>query len=214
MDPNRLSREEINQMKIGPKYKIARRLGAPIFEKTQTQKYALSLARKEKTGKRPPRAKSEFAIQMLEKQKARFSYGVGERQFRNYVRKALASAEPVQRLFALLESRLDNVLYRSGFSKTRSQGRQSSGHGHFMVNGRRATIPSIELKKDDKVSLRAGSVDSPLYAETGEKMKELAVPTWISVDPVKKEAEVKGVPTYVPNENHFDLGAVIEFYSR
>jgi len=201
-------------MKTGPKYKIARRLGAPIFEKTQTQKYALSLARKEKKGKRPPRAKSEFAVQMLEKQKARFSYGIGERQFRNYVRKAFTSAEPVQNLFALLESRLDNVLYRSGFSRTRSQGRQSSGHGHFLVNGRKVTIPSIQLRVGDKVSLRAGVADSSLYLGAGERMKELTVPSWMSVDLQKREVEIKGVPAYVPNENLFDLGAVMEFYNR
>lgn len=203
-------------MKLGPKYKIARRLGAPIFEKTQTQKYVLSLARKEKRGKRPTRRKnqSEFALQLLEKQKARFSYGVSEKQFRNYVLKALASSDPVQKLFALLESRLDNVLYRVGLAKTRAQGRQAASHGHALINGRKATIPSMALKEGDKISLRTGVANSTLYAETGEKMKEGATPAWLVVDPTKREAEVKGLAVYVPSENVFDLGAVIEFYSR
>src|SRR3989344_3042719 len=104
-------------MKIGPKFKIARRLGAPIFEKTQTPKYALSLSRKEKNGKVPQRPKSEFGIQLIEKQKARFSYGLTEKQFRNYVKSSLNALEPTQKLFTGLEGRLDNVLYRSGFAK-------------------------------------------------------------------------------------------------
>jgi small subunit ribosomal protein S4 len=201
-------------MKTGPKYKIARRLGAPIFEKTQTQKYALSLARKEKRGKRKPRAKTEFATQLLEKQKARFSYGITEKQFRNYVLKALSSTEPINKLFSHLEMRLDNVLYRAGLAKTRAQARQAASHGHTLVNGRKVTIPSMALRIGDKITIRAGISDSPLYVEAGERMKENAVPTWISVDPAKKEAEVKGLPAYVPSENLFDLGAVIEFYNR
>ena len=98
-------------MKIGPKYKIARRLGAPIFEKTQSPKYALSLARNERTGGKGKRTKpkSEFGLALNEKQKARFSYGLSEKQFRTYVVKAAKAKEPVQKLFSILESRLDNV---------------------------------------------------------------------------------------------------------
>src|SRR3989338_6375613 len=100
-------------MKLGPKFKIARRLGAPIFEKTQTQKYTLSLARKERSDNRGRgKPKSEFGRELIEKQKTRFSYGLSERQFKNYVTKALHSSDPVQKLFVILESRLDNVLFR------------------------------------------------------------------------------------------------------
>src|SRR5436190_12870305 len=106
-------------MKIGPKYKLARRLGAPIFEKTQTQKCALSLSRKEKNDQMPTRPKSEFGKQLIEKQKARFSYGITERQFSNYVKASLKSPEPYQKLFQSLELRLDNTLYRAGLAKTR-----------------------------------------------------------------------------------------------
>src|SRR3989344_6775354 len=104
-------------MKIGPKYKIARRLGASIFEKTQGPKFALSKERKEKNSRSRPKAKSEFGKQLIEKQKARFSYGITEKQFSKYVNKALSSqqGEPTQKLFQTLESRLDNVLYRAGF---------------------------------------------------------------------------------------------------
>lgn len=201
-------------MKIGPKYKIARRLGAPIFEKTQTPKYALSLARKERNSKGRGKPKSEFGRELIEKQKARFSYGLTEKQFRNYVEKSLHEQEPVQKLFAILESRLDNVLFRSGLSKTRAQARQTASHGHIMVNNKRVTIPSILLSEGDTVSLRASSIDSPLFGEVAERIKTVTIPTWLKVDPAKKQVVVSGHPVYVPQEHVFDLGVVIEFYNR
>lgn len=202
-------------MKIGPKYKIARRLGAPIFEKTQTQKYALSLSRKEKSGKMPTRPKSEFGKQLIEKQKARFTYGLSERQFSKYVKQSLNAPEPMQKLFQSLESRLDNILYRAGLAKTRLQARQIASHGHATVNGRRVTIPSISLKEGEVVGVREGSRGSALFTGADERMKSGAgVPAWITVDGGKVEAKVVGKPVYVPNESVFDLRAVLEFYSR
>lgn len=211
---NHLNREEPS-MKIGPKYKIARRLGAPIFEKTQTPKYALSLARKERSsqgGRGKP--KSEFGKELIEKQKARFSYGMNERQFRKYVEKALRSSEPVQALFEILESRLDNVLFRSGISKTRSQARQTASHGHILVNGKRVTVPSILLREGDSISLRAGSEASALFADMTERMKIITTPAWIKVDLDKREVSIVGRPIYAPVEHVFDLRVVIEFYNR
>lgn len=200
-------------MKIGPKYKIARRLGAPVFEKTQTAKYTLSLSRKEKTGKFV-RPKSEFGQSLAEKQKARYTYGLSERQFRGYVDKSLHAANPAQKLFSLLESRLDNVLFRSGLVKTRAQGRQAASHGHTMVNGRRVTVPSIILEQGDTVSIRQGSSQSPLFAEVAERMKTVTVPAWLEVNAESREAKVVGEPVYAAGENVFDLGVVIEYYNR
>ena len=201
-------------MKLGPKYKIARRLGAPIFEKTQTAKYAQSLARKEKSGKVPQRPKSEFGIQLIEKQKARFTYGISEKQFSKYAKSALTAQEPTQKLFRSLEGRLDNLLFRAGFAKSRSQARQMASHGHALVNGRRVTIPSIQLKEGDIVSVREGSKKSALFTDVSERMKTLAAPAWLTVDPDKSEAKVVGLPMYVPSEHVFDLGVVLEYYSR
>jgi small subunit ribosomal protein S4 len=201
-------------MKTGPKYKIARRLGAPIFEKTQSPKYALSLARKEKNGQVRQRPKSEFGIQLLEKQKARFSYGLTEKQFRTYVDKALRTEAPVQKLFSLLEARLDNVLYRAGFAKTRAQARQAASHGHVLVNGRRVTIPSILLKAGDEVVIREGSANSALFTDVAERMKTTTVPAWLKADPEKRSALVAGEPVYEGSSQVFDLGVVIEFYNR
>lgn len=200
-------------MKTGPKYKIARRLGAPIFEKTQSPKFALSLARKEKNARRT-KPKSEFGLQLLEKQKARFSYGLTEKQFRTYVDKSLRTALPVQKLFSLLETRLDNVLYRGAFTKTRAQARQAASHGHILVNARRVTIPSILLKAGDVLSIREGSKASALFADVAERMKTQSVPAWLKVDPENKTVEVVGEPVYTPGEQVFDLGVVVEFYNR
>ena len=201
-------------MKIGPKYKIARRLGAPIFEKTQTPKYALSLARKERSDKGRGKPKSELGRELIEKQKARLTYGMSEKQFRTYVERALRSPDPVQKLFLALESRLDNVLFRAGLAKTRAQARQAASHGHTMVNNIRVTVPSILLSKGDAVSLRSGSATSPLFGEVEERMKTLTLPAWLKIDPATRSLVVEGQPVYVPQEHVFDLGVVIEFYNR
>lgn len=201
-------------MQIGPKFKIARRLGAPIFEKTQTAKYAQSLARKERAGKIPMRPKSEFGQALIEKQKARFTYGLSERQFRSYVDKSLTSPSPTQKLFTLLETRLDNVLFRSGLSKTRSAARQAASHGHATVNGRRVDVPSVHLKAGDTVGLREASAGSALFAEATERMKTLAVPAWLEVNPEARTAKVTGEPVLEGAQNVFDLRVVIEYYNR
>lgn len=202
-------------MQIGPKYKIARRLGAPIFEKTQTPKYTLSQSRKErKVGMRRMKPKSEFGKALIEKQKARFTYGLTEKQFRGYVDKSLKSKEPSQKLFSLIESRLDNVLFRSGLAKTRMSARQMASHGHIKVGGKRVTIPSILLKEGDVVSLRESSVDSPLFVDVAERIKSIAQVSWLNIDPTKKEVTIKGEPVYDPKEQMFDLVKVIEFYNR
>lgn len=201
-------------MKLGPKFKIARRLGAPIFEKTQTVKYAQSLSRKERAGKIPMRPKSEFGQALIEKQKARLSYGLSEKQFKAQVDKALKTAHPARKLYQLLESRLDNILFRSGLAKTRSAARQLASHGHATVNNRRVDVPSMQLKAGDVVAIRQGSAESPVFAEVSERMKTLSVPAWLEVSPEARTVKVTGEPVFEGAQNVFDLGVVIEFYNR
>jgi small subunit ribosomal protein S4 len=202
-------------MIIGPKYKIARRLGAPIFEKTQTQKYALNL---EKKGKKKgfSKPKSEFGLQLNEKQKARFTYGISEKQFSKYVREALLkkNSNTPQTIFEFLELRLDNVIYRLGFSKTRAGARQMVSHGHISVNGRRVNTPSRRMSIGEKITIAGRSLSKPLFLDLDEKIKSATVPSWIKFDPINKVAELQGMPVYVKTENLFDLNAVVEFYSR
>jgi len=203
-------------MIIGPKYKIARRLNAPVFEKTQTQKFALSQAKKSKKTSRGPRQKSAFGEQLTEKQKARFTYLLTEKQFSNYVKKALASkGNTVPALYGLLEGRLDSVTYRAGFATTRSGARQIVSHGHMTVNGNRVTIPSYQISVDDVIGVREASQKKPLFVGISEKMALVTPPNWIKVDSAKIQAKITGAPSSGGKvDTLFDLNSVIEFYSR
>jgi small subunit ribosomal protein S4 len=201
-------------MKIGPKFKIAKRLGAPIFEKTQTQKFALSQARGGRQVRRGGQA-SDYKKQLIEKQKMRFSYGITEKQLRRYVDEAIKGGhQPITSLMERLESRLDNVVYRLGLAKTRQQTRQIVAHGHIFVNGRRLSIPSHKVKNSDVITVREGSKSSALFNLLGDTHEGVAVPTWLSIDIKKLSATVVGVPVYNPTETLFDPELVMEYYSR
>ncbi len=201
-------------MKIGPKFKIAKRLGAPIFEKTQTQKFALSQARGGRETKRPGQM-SDYKRQLIEKQKMRFTYAITEKQLRRYVDEAIESGhQPIAQLMTRLESRLDNVVYKLGFAKTRLMARQMVSHGHIVVNGKRLSIPSHKVRQNDVITIREGSKTSGLFAEMIEKHEANAVPAWLSLDIKKLTATVVGTPVYNPAESLFDPEQVMEFYSR
>ncbi len=204
-------------MIIGPKYKIARRLGVPVFEKTQTQKYAIRQGQREQkgAGKGRPKAKSDYGLGMLEKQKARYSYGVTAKQFANYVKKATEKkGNSAEILIRSLEGRLDNIALRSGFAPTRQAARQMTSHGHLTVNGTIVTIPSYEVKVGDVVGIRAGSKKKPLFATLDEKLKTVKIPSWLKLDFDKKEITVEGLPQAPASELLFNVGAVLEFFSR
>lgn len=204
-------------MKIGPKFKIAKRLGAPIFEKTQTQKFELSVARSANNrnrGRRPGQM-SDYKRQLLEKQKMRFTYGISEKQLRRYVDEAVEkSNQPVSLIMERLESRLDNVIYRMGLAKTRRLARQIASHGHICVNGKKMTIPSHKVKVGDVLSIREGSRQTGLFVDLGEKHEAAGVPAWVTFDVKKMEGTMKAVPVYNPAESLFDPEQVMEYYSR
>lgn len=203
-------------MKIGPKYKIARRLGPAVFEKTQTQKFALSEARHAAGKKRDKRSKalSDYGLQLIEKQRVRFSYGITERQLSNYVEKAIETkGNPAENLFASLESRLDNVVYRMGIAHTRRLARQMVSHGHFVVNGKRTKVPSYSVSVGDVITAREGSKKSVLFTDLATKLKNYSVPKWIKFDIEKITAEVSGIPV-LESGSAINLNAVFEFYSR
>ena len=202
-------------MKIGPKFKIAKRLGAPIFEKTQTQKFALSEARGGRRKMRRPGAMSDYKRQLIEKQKMRFSYGISEKQLRKYVDEAVNKTnQPIARLMMRLEMRLDNVAYRLGLAKTRQMARQMVAHGHLVVNGKKFTIPSHQVKVGDKITVREGSKGKPLFENFTDNHEMAGVPAWLKFDVKKMEGEVVGIPSYEPSETLFDPQQVLEYYSR
>jgi small subunit ribosomal protein S4 len=202
-------------MKLGPKYKIARRLGAPIFEKTQTQKFKMSTTEKGPGSKRP-QVKSEFAKQMLEKQKTRFTYGLGEKQFSKYVKNIIESkaANPTNKLYEVLESRLDNIVSRLGLVSTRRFARQVVSHGHITVNGRKVTIPSYMVKPGEIIAIREGSQKTTLFTTLDERLKDVTIQNWLTWDGAKKQGSMLKVPSLEGQDVLFDLGAVMEFYKR
>ncbi len=201
-------------MKIGPKYKIARKLKAPIFEKTQTQKFSL---REEKRFKsRSFRSKTDFGLQLNEKQKARMFYCVTEKQFAKYVKQALEkkNISPAAYLLKLLESRLDNAVWRAGIMPTHLSARQAAAHGHFLVNGKRVYTPSLALREGDKISIRNESTNSKLFSEIDEKVVKTQFPAWMSWDAKAKELSIKNSNFEQSSDLLFDLGQVIEYYQR
>jgi small subunit ribosomal protein S4 len=200
-------------MIIGPKYKLARRLGAPIFEKTQTQKFNLS---KDKKTTKFTKQKSAYGVQLNEKQKARLSYGISEKQFKNYVNKILAkkSTDPQNALFEALETRLDNVVAKAGFARTRREARQLVSHGHISVNGKKVNIPSFVVEEKDVIAVKKGSDERGVMATFQDRFKDITLPAWLSYDKNTKGVTKAGVPKYAQGEHMFDLAQIIEYYRR
>ncbi len=206
-------------MLIGPKYKICKRLGASVFEKCQTQKFQLAEARVPRGGKGSKGGKrggSDYGAQLLEKQKARFTYGLSEAQFSRYVHEATEKrgTDSIAGLINRLESRLDNTIFRAGFVKTRRAARQLVSHGHIMVNGRRVTIPSFTVSTGETISIRPESRTSPLFANRKEVMLDQKTPQWMEMGADGLSVTVTQTPTVSGTELPFNPGVIIQFYSR
>ncbi len=194
-------------------YKTARRLGARIFPKTQNPKFILN---KRVQRARRPSPTTEYGLQLIEKQKVRYTYNLNERQFAQYVKKATGKKgiNPVGYLYQVLEQRLDNVVFRLGFASTRPLARQMVSHGHITVNGRRVNIPSFSVSMDDRVAIRKESKDKN-FTDLSKSVKEYTPPAWLSFDIDKREGVIIGTPVSdKSSEDLFNLTSVIEFYSR
>lgn len=202
-------------MLLGPKYKICKRLGASVFEKCQTQKFQLAEARAPRKVARR-RGGSDFGVQLLEKQKARFTYGLSESQFSRYVHEAMEKKgkDSIVGLLTRLESRLDNVIYRAGFVKTRRAARQMVSHGHVLVNGQRLNIPSFKVEKGMVVSIRPESRDSALYTNRTEAVAETKAPAWMTFEDQGFAIKVIADPSVTEGEAPFSAPVIIQFYSR
>lgn len=157
---------------------------------------------------------TEYGMQMREKQKVRFSYGISEKQFSGYVKEAAHAkgVAPTEALYERLERRLDNVAFVLGFPKSRAHARQIVSHGHITVNGKKMTIPSYQVREGDVVAVREGSKTSPIFTTAAEDMAK--TPDWMSAEPAKLKATVKGMPKFDKARMTFNLQSVIEFYSR
>jgi small subunit ribosomal protein S4 len=206
-------------MKVGPKYKIAKRLGASVFEKTQTQKFAIAAERNPRQSRGRGRGPTEFGRQLLEKQKVRFTYGLSEKQFSTYVANAMkthATAEltPADVLHRSLELRLDNIVSRLNLTPTRRAARQMVSHGHITVNGRKTSIPSRLIRIGDVIGIREGSKNLPLFENYAERSTEMSIPSWLKWDVKKMEGGVENMPTTESAAPAGDLSTVLSFYSR
>ncbi len=199
-------------MKIGPRYKIARRLGPDIFPKTQSPKFAL------RTGKVIVKGygRSEYGMQLKEKQRARFFYGLLERQFSRYVRNAVAKkgVRDDEALYTELETRLDNVVYRFGMAPSRQASRQYVSHGHLTVNNVRVTVPSYKVGIGDVIRVRKASESKTLFLNIKDTMRDHKAPAWLRFDLIKGEGTVVGKPKLVRTELPFNISAILEFYRR
>jgi small subunit ribosomal protein S4 len=204
-------------MQIGPRYKICKRLGSGVFEKCQTQKFETSKSRGDDGGRR--RRQSNYGAQLEEKQRVRYSYGIREGQFKNYIDEAVSQRDkrPADALYETLEMRLDNVVYRLGFGKTRAMSRQLVNHGHIFVNGTRVDIPSYTVSDGDTVHVRKESQDKvpfQIAKEGKEGYEAYTPPAWLTVDRENLSGDIKAQPNHDPTAEIFDLTSVIEFYSR
>lgn len=196
----------------GPKQKIARRFKEPIFGPSS------ALERKPygpgQHGRSRFTRKSEYAIQLDEKQKAKYTYGLLEKQFRNLYEKATRQEGVTGEVFLqLLESRLDNVVFRLGFAKTRRQARQLTTHRHIVVNGQVVNIPSYQVKPGDVISIRPKSknlelVNSAIESYSTNKYK------WIETDKKTKTGKFLNVPLMEEIPENINVQLIIELYSK
>ncbi len=161
------------------------------------------------------RRPSDYSRQLREKQKARRIYGVLERQFRRYFREAERRPGLTgENLIVVLESRLDNVIYRLGFADSRAQARQLVQHGHFVVNGRRTNIPSYIVRSQDVITVREGSRKRTYFRERAKLLDEGAVPNWLSLDAKTMMARVLQVPARENIDTTLNEQLIVEYYSR
>lgn len=205
---------------IDPVCRQCRRVGEKLFlkgERCYTPKCAVE-RRKRPPGDQVPRRRrsSDWAIQLREKQKARFTYGVLERQFRNYFDSARErSGATGDLLLQMLETRLDNVVFRLSFVDSRRQARQLVNHGHFKVNGRRLDIPSYQVKPGDNVSWMGVGDTVPEFIETlTDGLPKRPVPQWLRLDAENLAGQVVTEPNLSEIDTGIESRLIVEFYSR
>jgi small subunit ribosomal protein S4 len=200
--------------------KTCRRLGASICGRVKCAQLKRPYAPGKLDSERKHRSQvSEFGEQLKAKQLLRISYGLREKQFSLYASEAMSANETAQdkiapelRLFRILESRLDNVVYRMGLAHTRALARQLVSHGHVTVNGKKTTIPSRIVKIGDTIAIRAGSKAIKPFENAENNLTSKSAHTWLSVDPKTLTAKMTSVVREV--EPIFDMGKVLEFYSK
>ena len=202
---------------LGPKCKQCRREGMKLFlkgERCLTEKCAVE-RRSYPPGEhgRGRIKQSEYLLQLREKQKARRYYGILEKQFRNYYEKA-AKAQGItgEALLRMLETRLDNVVYRLGFAASRAQARQIIRHGHFQVNGRRVNIPSFQVKPNDVVTVKSGTAAEQTIRDATDLTASVA--PWLQADHEGLTAKILKLPDRAEIDTPVQEQLIVELYSK
>ena len=206
----------------GPKLKLARREGCDLNLKSARRSFASKVSKGTDTitkpgqhGKISGARQSDYGNQLREKQKMKRIYGVLERQFRRYYAEAeRMKGNTGELLIALLESRLDNVVYRMGFGSTRAEARQLVSHCAILVNGNKVNIPSYRVKAGDVISVREKSQKQARIADALELAAQIGFPAWVSVDAKKFEGTFKAVPARDEVAQDINESLVVEHYSR
>jgi len=201
----------------GPSCRLCRREGQKLFlkgERCYSEKCALE-KRAYAPGQHGQNRKknSNYGLQLREKQKCKRFYGLQETQFRNLFEKAAKmSGMTGANLLILLETRLDNAVFRMGFASSRKEARQLVTHGHFTVNGKKADIPSMAIKAGDVIAVKEKSVSSPKFKEIKEMT--ISTPAWISIDTNKLEGKVISLPTREMIDTPVAEYLIVELYSK
>lgn len=203
--------------------KTCRRLGQKLFLKGDrcfSQKcaivkraYAPGPQKKRKGG-----SPSEYKKSLDEKQTLKKQYGLSERQFKRYVKETLEKMGKVQdvsaELIGRLEKRLDNVIFRLGFAKSRVMARQLVSHSYFLINGKPVNIPSYEVEKDDLVAIKEHKKAKGVFKELANELKRKEIPAWLSLNKDKLEAKTIGEPNLDEVKPPAEISLIFEFYSR
>ncbi len=198
---------------LGAKHRMCRRVGERICG---SDKCPVS-RRQSPPGVHGPKGYprlTEYGTQLREKQKAKYVYGVMERQFRNYFDRALSqTGNTAENFLRTLEGRLDNAVYRGGLAKTRPAARQMVSHGWVCVNGKRVNIPSYQVRTNDVITLKKGAAQTALGQQV-TKQPPATMPSWLSLDASGPSVKVVGMPTKDDYPQNLNMTLVVEFYSR
>jgi small subunit ribosomal protein S4 len=203
----------------GPVSRLCRREGMKLFlkgAKCYTKKCPFE-RRPSPPGQHGVRRRkmSDYGVQLREKQKVRRVYSVHERQFKRYFDEAQRhSGITGEYLLRLLETRLDNVVFRMGFASSRAQARQLVAHGHFTVNGRATTVPSFQVRAGDRVEVRAASRKAPYFKQLADAIAAAQQPDWLDVDATKLIGNVAAMPRRDQMPLDLNEQLVVEYYSR
>ena len=197
----------------GPRVRISRRFGIPIFGPTkylERRNYGPGVH-----GPKSRRKTTEYGAALIEKQKLRYYYGLMEKQFRGVYEKAKNRRGVTgETMLQILETRLDNVVFHLGFANTRAAARQMVNHGHITVNGRKAAIASFALKVNDVISVKNHNVSKQLATKNLEVAASRAVPDWLSLNKEDIKGTIMRIPTRDEIQPIANEQAVVEFYSR